>query len=232
MPTVLITGANRGLGFEFTRQYAGDGWDVVACCRAPDKADRLQALAKANKKIRVEALEVTDGNAIASLAQRLGDTAIDVLINNAGVPSSGAASVPGDDNYYTVEEEFERLDAEEWLGALRVNTISPVMITRGAKVIMMSSRYGSLALNFPDLMTYAASQVGLNIVMRKLALLLKAKGMIVISMSPGRVKTDMGGPDAPLAPEISIAGMRKVIAGLTPEKTGQFFAYDGTVMPW
>jgi NAD(P)-dependent dehydrogenase (short-subunit alcohol dehydrogenase family) len=242
MPVVLITGASRGIGLEFARQYARDGWDVIATCRRPAEAVKLQALAKEHKNIRIETLDVIDGQSIAALAAKLKDAAIDLLINNAGVPRSGKASSPGVDNYYGPEEEFENLDAEEWIGAIRVNAVAPVMITRAfapnlargheKKTVMLSSRYGSISMNRPDLLTYSTSKAALNMAMRKLALFLQPRGIAVASLHPGWAQTDMGGSNADVPVVTSVSGMRKVIAGLTLEKTGQFFDYDGKSIPW
>ncbi len=201
MPVVFITGASRGLGLEFTRQYAADGWAVIACCRQPEKAGKLQALAKANKKIRVEALDVADFAAPAKLADKLKGTSIDVLINNAGIYSGTTAK--HDDS-----QSFGTINAEAWNNVLRTNAIAPIMVTQalaatdGARqrcqnhhdleaVWARSSDAGEGAI------AYRTSKAALNAAMCNIAITLKAQNIIVvIAFHPGWVKTDMGGPGA------------------------------------
>lgn len=137
--TVFITGANRGLGLEFTKQYAADGWQVIACCRAPNKADALQVLAKAHQNITVLALDVADFTQIDALADKLKGQAIDVLINNAGVyPASS----------------FESLNMDDWAFAFRVNSMAPFKMIHAfkthiansalKKAVTLSSKMGSI----------------------------------------------------------------------------------------
>jgi NAD(P)-dependent dehydrogenase (short-subunit alcohol dehydrogenase family) len=140
------------------------------------------------------------------------------------------------------EPEFGSLDAAAWLDVLRVNTIAPVMVTEAlvpnlalganAKVIMLSSRYGSIELNLPDSIPYCSAKAALNMVMRKIALSLKPQQITVVSFHPGWVKTDMGGQNADIAPAVSVSGMRTVIAGLSLRETGLFLDYNGKPVPW
>lgn len=223
--TVLVTGANRGLGLEFAKQYRAAGWSVVGTAREPDAATELQALG-----VRVEALDVTSGASVAALAQRLRDQPIDLLINNAGVGI--AEMVP-----------LQDVDLDEYERVLQVNTIGPVRVTQallpnlragqGKLVVSISSGLGSIANNADaGYWAYRESKAALNMFMRSLAVELEPEGFICIPMSPGWVKTDMGGPDATLTPEQSIGGMRKVIDGLKPQDSGKFFKHDGSTVPW
>jgi NAD(P)-dependent dehydrogenase (short-subunit alcohol dehydrogenase family) len=231
MATVLITGASRGLGLEFCRQYAADGWRVLACCRTPQAAAGLAALAEQNPNIQVHALDVTDFGQIDRLAERLQDTAIDVLINNAGVygdsPSRG----------------FGQLDYAAWTQTLAVNTQAPLKmaeaflahLTRGEHKLLVeiSSQMGSISDNSSGgSIIYRSSKAALNAAMKSVAIDLQSQGIGVLIFHPGWVKTDMGGPNALIEASYSVAGMRRVIAAYTPDQSGAFIKFDGTSLPW
>jgi NAD(P)-dependent dehydrogenase (short-subunit alcohol dehydrogenase family) len=241
MSVVLITGSNRGLGFEFARQYAADGWQVIATCRAPNKAESLQKLKGQYPSVRIERLDVTDSDEIGVLAEKLKGVAVDVLINNAGIATGNGDPVWIDPDKN--DQLFGSLDAQKWENVLRVNTIAPVMVTQALlpnirqgkerKIAMLSSRCGSIAENmYSDYIAYSTSKAALNMAMRNIAATLRADGIILASLNPGYVKTDMGGRDADITPEESVRGMRQVIASLTQQQTGQFFRYNGDKTPW
>jgi NAD(P)-dependent dehydrogenase (short-subunit alcohol dehydrogenase family) len=243
MPAVLITGASRGLGLEFARQYAADGRHVIATCRAPEKADALQKLAQQYSTVKLEKLDVGNQASIAALAEKLKETAIDVLINNAGLASGLTSSLAPAFGYDEKAQRFGTMDPEAWDKILRVNTIAPVMVAQaffphlrrahGSKIIMLSSKMGSIELmSKSEDIAYRTSKTALNAAMRCLALTLMPEKIIAISFHPGWVKTDMGTKDAPLPPDESVFGMRKVIAGLTMKQSGQFLQYNGEQLPW
>jgi NAD(P)-dependent dehydrogenase (short-subunit alcohol dehydrogenase family) len=225
MPTVLLTGASRGLGLEFARQYAGDGWRVIATCRDPRKAEALRGVAG---KVEIHQLDAADLAAVGMLAAELGDVAVDVLIANAGI-------------YGPRDMTLDAIDAAGWGEVFRVNTMAPLALA-GAfskhvarsgerKAVAITSRLGSIAANDDGgLYVYRSSKAALNAVWRSFAL--DHKGLIATVLHPGWVRTDMGGPGAPVLPEQSVAGMRRVIAGLTAAKSGSFFAFDGEELPW
>lgn len=226
MPTVLITGANRGIGLEFARAYAGDGWRVHACCRQPEKANELRSI---SGDVQIHRLDVTDGLQVASLARLLADEPVDVLINNAGVfgPRAG----------------FGETDYDEWIEVLRCNTLAPMRMAEqfvehvaksGRKVIVnMSTGMASLEQTTSGwAMIYRSSKTAVNMVGKGLAADLRERGIIVAMLNPGWVLTDMGGPDAKTSPEESVAGMRKEIDALTLEDSGRFIRFDGTSVPW
>jgi NAD(P)-dependent dehydrogenase (short-subunit alcohol dehydrogenase family) len=231
VPTVLVTGANRGLGLEFVRQYAADGWRVYAGCRAPSAADALQALAAASAGLlSIHALDVRDRASIQRLAAELAGQPIDLLINNAAIWGSAKQVLGG-------------LDDRTWAEVLDVDVVGPVRVTEAflenvaasvrRTVVMLSSRLGSLALNDSGgRLMYRAAKAGLNAVAKSLAVDLAPRGIVCVALSPGWARTDMGGPQAPLSPVDSIAGMRRVIEGLDLTQSGQFLAYDGTTVPW
>jgi NAD(P)-dependent dehydrogenase (short-subunit alcohol dehydrogenase family) len=223
MPTVLVTGANRGIGLEFTRQYAGDGWQVIACCRKLGEAD---ALKKVKGEVSIDAIDVADDEQIAQLAGRLKGQAIDLLINNAGVygPRRGT-------------------NTAAWLDVFRVNTIAPFRLAEALAphvarsthktIVSLTSRMGSIASNESgDSLVYRSSKAALNTVMKGLSHELKGKGVTVAVFHPGWVKTDMGGKGAPLAVTDSVSSLRKAIAKLKPDDSGKFFNYDGKPLPW
>lgn len=226
MPTVMITGSNRGIGLEFVRQYAGEGWRVLATCRTPRNAKELSAIAG---DVTVHALDVADDYQVAALAKTLVDEPIDILINNAGV---------------NVEEDsFGRTPANDWLELLRVNTIAPLHVAeqfighleKGQRrlIVNISSRMGSIADNSGGgSYIYRSSKAALNMVAKSMAQDLKPRRMTVVVFHPGWVKTDMGGRNATVTPKASVAGMRAKIAQLTPADSGRFFNYDGQPIPW
>jgi NAD(P)-dependent dehydrogenase (short-subunit alcohol dehydrogenase family) len=226
MPTVLITGANRGIGLELAKQYAGDGWSVIAATRDPLKADALKAL---KGDIRIEALEVTDEQQVKALARALGGTAIDVLLNNAGM--------------LTGYESFGATDTASWLKTLHVNSVAPLKLTEALvehiagsqqkKIAAITSGMGSMGGHASSgAYAYRSSKAALNMVMLTAANELRSRGISVAVISPGWVRTDMGGSGAPLPVNDSAAGIRKVIDRLNVGISGQFFNYSGENLPW
>jgi NAD(P)-dependent dehydrogenase (short-subunit alcohol dehydrogenase family) len=222
--TVLITGANRGLGFEFARQYAEAGWKVIGTARRPDAATELKAL-----DVRVMQLDVTDQKSVDRLASDLDATAIDLLINNAGIFPM-AATLP--------EIDFDNITR-----TLAVNTIGPMRVTRALlpnlrrgkakQIVNITSNLGSIADNTDGrFYGYRESKAALNMFTRSLAAELREDGFTCIVMNPGWVQTDMGGANAPLKAPESISGMRAVIDRLTPADTGTFWTHEGKQMPW
>jgi NAD(P)-dependent dehydrogenase (short-subunit alcohol dehydrogenase family) len=219
MPAVLITGTNRGIGLEFVRQYSADGWTVIATAR--HTSPELDALG-----VRIEQLDMRDLDAVAGLGGRLDE--LDLLIANAG--TYGPRSV-------TTAE-----DARGWLETLAVNTVAPFLLAESVlpliersrgKLIGISTKMGSIADNMSGgYISYRSSKAALNAAWRSLALEARRRGVIAAVLHPGWVQTRMGGSSAPLAPEDSVSGMRRVIDSLRPEQAGGFFAYDGSEIPW
>ncbi len=231
MPTVLITGANRGLGLEFCRQYAGKGWDVIACCRNPAQANDLTALSQKNSRIQVESLDVAHFDQIDVLAKKLSDASIDVLLNNAGVY--------GDQGNLG----FGHLNYNEWLNSFTINTLAPMKMAEAflphlklsdkKLVVSISSLMGSLADNSSGgSILYRSSKAALNASMLSLSHDLRNQGIGVLILHPGWVLTDMGGPSALIDSKASVGGMCEVIDGFTLAKSGTFIKYDGRPMPW
>ena len=230
MPTVLITGANRGIGLALARGYAAEGWRVHACCRHPDRAKDLKALQESSgDRVVLHRLDVTDGLMVAGLSRVLADEAIDLLINNAGVsgPRSG----------------FGETDYDRWQPVLAVNSFAPLrmaerfaeQVARGERklIVNISSKMGSIGANdSSDSIIYRASKAALNQISKCISVALAPRGITVILFHPGWVSTDMGGAEAPVAPEDSAAGIRAVIARASPADNGRFFNYDGEELPW
>lgn len=226
MPTLLITGANRGIGLEFVKQYAADGWDIIAYCRDPKEAKELQAI---KGKVTVEALDVTDYAAVDTLAQKYAERAIDLLINNAGI-------------YGTRNPALSIGDPDVYLKVLQVNSVAPMKVAlaflpalkraKQAKIATISSRMGSVGLGTGGSYVYRASKAAINAAMHNLAIDLKNDGITCIVLHPGWVKTDMGGAGADITAETSVTGLRQTIAHAELDDTGKFFNYDGSEIPW
>ncbi len=234
--SVFITGANRGLGLEFVRQYAADGWRVFAACRQPAAANELQALASASSSIEVLELDVADFAAIDHAAASLSGTPIDVLINNAGV----FGPKPKAEN--DLRQTFGHMDYTIWADLLRVNTMAPLRIAEAfidhvaasqqRKLLTVSSTMGSFVEGSPGVYAYRTSKAAVNMAMSTLAQDPAAANVIVSLLNPGWVQTDMGGSAAPLAIDASVQSMRGVIDGLSPADSGRFLDYDGREISW
>jgi NAD(P)-dependent dehydrogenase (short-subunit alcohol dehydrogenase family) len=232
MNTALITGANRGIGLEFCRQYVADGWRVLACSRYPEKSDELNKLAAQHpEQVKIHALDVADHVQIERLAQVLVDESIDLLINNAGI-------YPDSD-----KNGFGHTDYAEWIQAFRINTMAPLkmaeafaaQIARSEQktIATITSKMGSIADNGSGgSYLYRSSKAAVNMVVKNLAIDLKPIGITAVVFHPGWVKTDMGGPNALISAEQCVSGIRQVIARLTIADSGKFFSYDGQVVPW
>ena len=223
MPKVLITGANRGIGLEFARQYAADGWEVVATVRDPAEADDLRAV----EGVLVEELGMLDLESVAGFGQRI-DGRLDLLIANAGT--------------WTPETSETAEDGRGWAEMMIVNSIAPYLLAKAVlpsvaeargTLIAITSRMGSIADNSSGgHVPYRSSKAALNMAWRSLAIEARPLGVIAAVLNPGWVKTRMGGPEAPTPPERSISAMRRVINGLRPDQSGGFFNHDGTAIPW
>jgi NAD(P)-dependent dehydrogenase (short-subunit alcohol dehydrogenase family) len=230
MTSVLITGANRGLGFEFASQYAADGWRVFAACRDPAAASELQRLAQNKNMLSIVALDVTDGESVRVAARQHKDVAIDVLINSAGI--AGASG-----------QTTGNVDYKSWAHVLEVNTMGPLRvlecfiehIARSERrlVVTITSGMGSLADNKSGgSIAYRSSKAAVNIVMRSAAIDLAPRRVNCVLVNPGWVRTDMGGPKAPLSPRESVTALRRIIETFGPKHSGKFYNYDGREYPW
>ncbi len=228
MRTVLIVGANRGLGLEFARQYLDEGAEVHAVVRKASAADALQALADKGS-LTIHQGDVADGASMAVLAAAIDGRPIDVAIANAGI-------------YGGPHQSWHDMDYDAFAHTLAVNAMGPLRVAQVAhaslkagrekKFVAITSQMGSNAGSGGGMLAYRSSKAALNKLMSSLALDWKADGISVIPMHPGWVRTDMGGPNATLSPEESVAGMRKVIDGLSLESSGRFFNHDGSQIPW
>ncbi|MFZ5609284.1 MAG: SDR family oxidoreductase [Pseudomonadota bacterium] len=226
MPTLLITGANRGIGLELARQYAAEGWRVHATCRAPEKAQDLKALAGT---VSVHRLDVTAEDAVRALAAHLEEEAIDLLINNAGVLAP--------------QQDLMHLGLDIWRHELAVNSLAPFAIARaflpqlrrgaGKTIANLTSRMGSIADNTSGgYYAYRSSKAALNAVMKSMAIDLARDGIKVCLLHPGWVQTAMGGPQALIDAQESATALRRIIARLTLKDSGRFFSHTGEELPW
>ena len=229
MPSILITGANRGLGLEFVRQYAGAGWRVFATARNPDRARELADLAVGQPSISVHPLEVTDAASVRSLARELAQEPLDTLICNAGVMGPAA-------------QDLGAIDFDGMLETLNINAVAPLRIAEAfvenvAKsqrklIVGITSGMGSIADSSGGDYAYRASKAALNMSFHNLALDLRSRGIISVVINPGWVQTDMGGSNAPVAVGDSIAAMRRVFDKVTISDSGKFLDYKGGTWAW
>jgi NAD(P)-dependent dehydrogenase (short-subunit alcohol dehydrogenase family) len=231
MPSTLITGANRGIGLEFARQYLADGWQVYAACRHPDSASELRRLADdSDDKVQIQALDVTDPVSVQAAAAELEGQAIDLLLNNAGVGGARGQTIGN-------------IDYEVWAKVLDVNTMGPLRVSEAfvdhvAKserklIVTLTSGMGSLADNTSGgSIAYRSSKAAVNMVMRSLAIDLASRGITCVVVNPGWVQTDMGGANATLTPAKSVTALTRLIETLGPAQSGKFFNYDGCEYAW
>ncbi|ASJ71224.1 SDR family oxidoreductase [Granulosicoccus antarcticus] len=225
MQTYLITGANRGIGLEMTRQALELGLRVIATCRDPSSAAELAAL---EGLLDIQALDVTDQSSVDALAATLTGVALDVLINNAGVMAT--------------HQSIDDMDYEEWMTSFAINAIAPWRVSVAfeqhlksssrPRVATLTSQMASLKRAGSDRVAYRSSKAAANMAMRTLALEWQAKGITVCSLHPGWVQTDMGGSNAALGVVESASGLLEVIDGLSLKDTGRFLDYEGERLPW
>ena len=231
MRTVLVTGASRGIGLEFARQYAADEWRVLAACRRPDKAQALRRLADDMKgRLSLLEIDVADSGSVQRAAAEGDHGAIDVLINCAGVIGKPDQSV-GSIDY----EDFAHVLDVNVMGPARMTEAFAERVARSSRrtIVTITSGMGSIADNTSGgYVPYRASKAAVNMVMRCAAIELARRRIVCIVINPGWVKTDMGGPGATMAPEKSVTAMRGVIDKLAPGDSGKFFNYDGREYPW
>lgn len=248
-PTVLITGSNRGLGLAFVQAYADKQWNVIATCRNPSKADKLQQLAADNNHIVIEALDVTDFDEVNALAAKYKGRPIDVLLNNAGI-------LVGIERIRLGSVDYELMD-----NMFKVNSIGPLKVSEAflenvaassqKKIITMSTIGGSIgSVKGAGAYQYRASKAAVNMIMRIMSFEVADRGVIVSMIHPGMVDT-RGYLDADVAtlpkrvrdampmirktflrPRESVDQMITLIDGLTPEVSGQFYDFEGDTLPW
>lgn len=230
MTTVLVTGANRGIGLEFVRQYADAGAHVIAACRAPEKAPDLAAIAGRHRgRVEIAALDVSDAASVELLGRRLEGRPVDVLVNNAGV--MGGRS-----------QGFGSIDYHAWAHCLSVNLMGPMRVcerlvenvaaSEERKIVNLTSRMGSIGDASTGAYIYRSSKAALNMASRLMARELADRGVIVLTVHPGWVRTNMGGANAPLTPEESVTGLRALISRAGPEMSGRFWNVTGEELPW
>lgn len=229
---ILITGSNRGLGLEWTRQLLARGENVFATCRNPDAAQQLQTLKKDySQNLTIIALDISDEDSITAAHKAITAQTdkIDILINNAGISAGN--------------EVLENLDSEIFLNLMRVNALGPTFViqqfldllknSENPKVINITSGVASMTnWDRATMFSYPASKAALNMLTRALRVVLQEFEIPIVLIDPGWVKTDMGGPDAWITAEESIAGMMKILDTMTLEDTGKFLHYSGSEIPW
>lgn len=231
MPTALITGANRGLGLEFARQYLADSWQVFAACRDPNSASELLRWAETtDHKLRILTLDVTHAASVKAAAEELDRQSIDVLLNNAGVGGPRGQTIGN-------------IDYNSWAKVLDVNTMGPLRVSEAfvehvarserRLIVTLTSGMGSITDNTSGgAFAYRSSKAAVNMVMRSLAIDLAPRGVTCVVVNPGWVQTDMGGPHATLTPAESVSRLRRLIDSLGPAQSGRFFNHDGREYAW
>lgn len=228
METIVISGANRGIGLELTRRFAASGCRVFAGCRNPDQASHLSELAK-GADIEIRRLDVTSAEDVAALSAELEGQTVDILINNAGIMGGKRQTVSD-------------MDYDAWLQALEVNTVAPFRLaiaTRSSlsrssnpRIATISSQMGSLNRKSKGSFAYRSSKAAVNKVMQVLAAEFEAEGIIVCPIHPGWVRTDMGGPEADISADESADGLFSLIKNLTQEQSGRFWTWKGDEHDW
>ena len=231
MSSILITGANRGLGLEFAKQYLADGWQVIAACRNPGAAQALRGLEdNSGGSLTVIAMDVADAASVQRAAADVQLPSIDILINSAGIFGGG-------------RQTLGSLDYRDWSAVLEVNLLGPARvceaflerIARSERrlIVTITSGMGSLSDNTSGgSVLYRTSKAAVNMLMRTAAIDLKAQGITCVVLNPGWVKTDMGGPNATLSPEESVSALRRLIERLGPAESGRFYNHDGREYAW
>ncbi len=237
MSIILVTGANQGIGLEFVRQYAADGWEVIACCRTPEKADELQALAKENPAIAVEKLDICDHAAIDALGDQYKNIPIDVLLNNAGI----IGPVPIAENIH--RQHFGSIDYSVWQQVIETNTFAPIKLaevlvdnvaaSEQKKIVNITSNVGSIVERCLPAIAYGTSKTALNKATTVIAKQLRDRDIIAALFCPGAVKTRMDAwGNAGVGIEESVSSLRPLIDSLTMSDSGSYRDYTGRTIAW
>jgi NAD(P)-dependent dehydrogenase (short-subunit alcohol dehydrogenase family) len=227
--SVVVTGANRGIGLELVSQYLTDGWQVHSCCREPELATQLASLAS-NSALSIHQLDVGNPDSVENLGLALSEHSIDLLINNAGI-------------YGGEQQSFGDIDYEQWARVLNVNTLGPYRVSTALAdqvenserrlIVNVSSTMGSIEQYASGgHYIYRSSKTALNMVTVNLAHDLRSRGITVLSVHPGWVRTDMGGSSADISTPTSAAGLRQLIDDVSIVDSGRFFSWDGSPLPW
>lgn len=232
MEAVAITGANRGIGLATARAFARAGDRVYALCRKPEQADELHELAAETGLVTLHGMDVTDFSSIDRAAAEIGDVAIDVLINNAGIVGNFD------------RQRIDDIDYDAWRQVLDTMMIGPLRVaqafmaklerSRAPKIVFISSEWGSSAYDSKGLYlyAYASAKGGLNRMAQLMAAELRPRNFTVIPIHPGYVRTDMAGPGADISPEESGGGIHRVVKALTIADSGKFLKWNGEEHPW
>ena len=228
--TILLTGANRGIGLELTEQFAADGWAVLACCRSPDDAEALRVLSEQYPAIELHALDVTDYEQMKSLSVELRDRPIDILLSNAGI-------------YGPRGHGFGEIDPAQWREVLEVNSPEPLMLVQSfvdqvaasqqKLVAVVSSKMGSIGDNGSGgKYIYRSAKTTVNQVVKSLSIDLAGRGISAITLHPGWVQTDMGGANAEIGTDKCASGLKAILQTAGPAQSGQFIEFNGDSIPW
>lgn len=232
MPSILVTGSNRGLGLEWVRQYATLGWRVYATCRYPEQAQDLSKLAGQHGNLSIHQLDVTKHKHIQLLARELQDTPLDIVVNNAGVFFERWGT-----------DKLGKIIYGKWQESFNVNTLGAVRVTEALRynlarsdrrlVVTISSHMGSIAeTETANDYAYRSSKAALNTVMKGMVYELGPLGIGILLVHPGWVRTRMGGSLGRFSTEESVNNMRKLVDSFRPEDSGCFYRYDGVIIPW
>jgi NAD(P)-dependent dehydrogenase (short-subunit alcohol dehydrogenase family) len=248
MPTALVTGANRGLGLAFVKQLDKLGWRVFACCRNPSSAGELMALSETSGgRVEIKQLDIGQFEQSDRLAGELAGEPIDLLLNNAGI--IGGSGVTFSEESRGTMQKFGELDFDEWMNVFKVNVVGTAKLTEALidniassqqkTVVIMSSIMGSITANeegnFPPpggIYLYRTSKAAMNMLSRNMAADLKERGVKVVALNPGWVKTDMGGSDAIFEADDVIARLLDMVVHGGMEQSGKFISQDGTELSW
>lgn len=226
MPTVVITGANRGLGLEFAKQYQADGWKVMACCRSPETATELGAL-----NVSIHPLDLLDVEAIENFAKTLGEEPVDLLINNAAIHDR------------SLVEGFSGIEADRWIEGFKVNVMGPTLMTQALLenlskaenpvAATIGSQQGCLSLyETGGIYLYRTTKAAAHAAAVIMANDLKSRNIPYVCLRPGHTKTDMGGSDAPYEIDDSVTHLRRVLAQVDMSQSGCFLDRSGDNIPW
>jgi len=226
--TIIVSGANRGIGLELTKRFILSGHKVIAGCREPDQAKKLIALERGHE-LTILPLDVTSADSVSQFALSVGEQCIDVLVNNAGV-------------FGGPHQDADNMDYAAWLDTFSVNTISPLRLSMAfrknllqserPRVVTLSSQMGALSRKSKGNIAYRSSKAALNKMLQVLALEWQEDGIICCPVHPGWVQTDMGGPQADITAEESAEGIVELVARLSAQDSGRFFCWDGREHDW